>query len=290
MSPYKKFIASVKEYFESVPVLKTVLNLHAAVFGAGGVLYLLGAFLINTIWSSLTSLSGGLSGLVLYDVFTALGVILIWTGLLLCIIAEDDMITAIISAFIAVGSLVAWIVALAGVKVLGYHIGLFLFEPLLYFLLFAGVAVLIFLKSEKFREMRASSARPAGVTCPRCGGFIPVTAAFCPQCAAPNPGPPQYAPPAAPQYAPPQYAPPAAPQYAPPQYAAPAAPQYAPPQYAAPAAPQYAPPVPPVVPQPEPAPAAPVTEEPATAQNACKSCGAELPAGAVFCGKCGAHQ
>ena len=290
MSPYQKFVASVKEYFESVPVLKVFLNLHAVVFGAGGVFYLLGAFLINTIWSSV--MSGGLAGLVLYDVFTALGVILIWAGLLLSIIADDSMLTMIISAAISVGSLIAWIVALVGINILGYHIGLFLFEPLLYCLLFGGLATLVFLKSDKFREIRAAAAKPAGVPCPKCGATIPASAGFCPTCGTPNPGP---APAPQPAQAAPQYAPPVAPQpaQAAPQYASPVAPQ------PAQAAPQYAPPVAPQPePQPEPIPAPPVTAAPAPEQPApaapavtkCINCGTELPAGAMFCGKCGTKQ
>jgi hypothetical protein len=248
MSPYKKFIEAAKEYFEGVPALKFLLSIYIVVFAVGGLLFLIGSFVTSFL--------------------ICLGTILMCAGLILTLIKEDMMTLVITSAAISFLSLVAWILLLVGAFTFGYPV--FLFDPLFYFLAFGAIAVLVFLKSEKFREMRAAAAKPAGIPCPRCGGIIPFNAAFCPQCAAPNPGPPQYAPPAAPQYAPP-----AAPQYAPP-----AAPQYAPP-----VASQYAPPV---APQPETAPAEPASAAPAV--NACVNCGAELPVGAAFCGKCGSKQ
>jgi ribosomal protein L40E len=217
-------------------------------------------------------------------------------GLLLTIIKEDMIVLISVSGAISIGSLVAWIINLAGrsysVSAYGYSLnygtyGYFTFTPLFYFLLFGGIAVLVLIKSEKFKAMRsASAARAVGVNCPKCGGFIPMASAFCAQCGTPNPGPAQYAPPAAPHYAPPaapQYAPPAAPQYAPP-----AAPQYAPP--AAPAEPV---PAAPAMSEPvlsEPVVSEPAAMEPAPAANLCKNCGVELPAGAMFCGKCGTKQ
>ncbi len=227
MSPYKKFLAAANEYFESVPALKFLLSIYIVVFAVGGLLFLVGSFVASFL--------------------ICIGTVLMLAGLLLTIIKDDMMTLAIASASIAFLSLVAWILWLAGAFTFGLPI--FLFDPLFYFLAFGAIAVVVFLKSEKFRDMRAASAKPAGIPCPKCGGIIPLSASFCPQCAAPNPGPPQYAPPAAPQYAPP-------------------------------VAPQYAPPAAPP----------PASAEPAAGSVKCVNCGTELPAGAMFCGKCGTKQ
>ena len=255
MSPYKSFIAATKNYFQSVAFLKFLLAASIFIFAAGGIFYLLGMFILSV-----------------YEAFVCFGSILIWAGLLLSIIKEDVMTIAISSGVIAVGSLVGWIIKLVGTSYLGFAIGgFFTFTPLLFFLIFGAIAIVVFIKAEKFRSMRAAAAaaRPQGLPCQRCGNLVPFGSGFCPACGAP-----------APQYAPPQ--PP--PQYAPPQYAAP---QYAPPQPPPPYAPPVAP-VPPVAPAPPAAPAEPVQEAPAT--KACVTCGAQLPIDAVFCGKCGTKQ
>ncbi len=227
MSPYKKFIAAANEYFESVPVLKFLLSMYIPVFAVGGLFFVLGSFVLS-----------------ISSFFICIGTVLMLAGLLLTIIQDDMMTLVIASISIAFLSLVAWILWVAGAFTFGVPV--FTFDPLFYFLAFGAIAVIVFIKSEKFSAMRAAASKPAGIPCPRCGGIIPFNASFCPQCAAPNPGPAQYTPPAAPQYAPP------------------AAPQPDPVQA-------------------EPAPAAP-------AVNACINCGAELPVGAAFCGKCGTKQ
>ena len=236
MSPYKSFIAATKNYFQSVAFLKFLLAASIFIFAAGGLLYLLGLFIPGV-----------------YEAFVCLGSILIWAGLLLSIVKEDVLTIAITSGVISLGSLVSWIVKLAGGA---YGMGgYFAFTPFFFFLIFGAISTVVFVMAEKFKSMRAASAaaRPQGMPCPRCGNIVPFGSTFCPTCGTP-----------APQYAPPQ---------PPPQYAAP---QYAPPQ----PPPQYAPPVPPAPPV---APAAPATKN-------CVNCGAELPVDAVFCGKCGAKQ
>jgi ribosomal protein L40E len=287
MSPYKNFISTGKMYLNSNGFLRFLLSAHIAVFALGGLLYLLGAFLINI---------GNFAGLAIYDAFVAVGSVLMWGGLLLSIFAEDPLTIVITTGSISIGALVAWIVMLA-------RSFPFYFGPLFYFLAFGTISILMAIKAEKFVKMRAEAAARSAIPCPRCGAGIPKAAAFCPVCGAPNPmmqyAPPPagqpYAPPAGQPYAP-QYTPQTPPQYAspvPPQYAPPVPPQYAPPvppQYAPPAPPQYTPPVPPTVgPIEEPA----VPEEPTPAEadvKKCINCGAELPVNAVFCGKCGTKQ
>ena len=181
-------------------------------------------------------------------------------GLFLTIIKEDTLTLAITSAAISFISLIAWILALAGVLAGGgylgvfYSVSVFVFTPLFYFLAFGTIAVLVFIMADRFKQMRAASAarsQMAGVACPRCGSFVPMNSGFCPTCGAPNP---------VVQQAPPQYAPPAQPQYAPP------------------AQPQYAPP------------AEPKAENAEPAGPKCVSCGADIPAGAAFCAHCGSKQ
>jgi ribosomal protein L40E len=130
----------------------------------------------------------------------------------------------------------------------------FFFGPLFYFLVFGAVCIITFVKAEKFVKMRAEAAARAAVHCTRCGYAMPRGAVFCPMCGTPN--------------AAMQYAPPVQPPYA--------------------AQPQYPPPAQPAAPAAEPAeePAAPAEED----KKKCFSCGAELPAGAVYCGKCGMKQ
>ena len=283
MSSYKSFMSVAKTYAESTPFLKFLLSARIVVFALGGLLYVLGIFLINIMSNGSVSL---------YDAFTCVGVVLMLTGLLLNMAADDAMTIVIVSLSISVVSLVAWIVLLA-------RSFPFFLTPLFYFLAFGAVCLVTFLKAERFVKMRAEAAARSTVFCPRCGTGLPIAAAFCPNCGTPNPMT-QYAPPAAP-YAPSAapYAPPAAP------YAPPAAP-YAPPAatYAPPVAP-YAPPV-----EWEPAHAEPQvvqseayaeptieTVEPekpevsvAAADRYCLNCGAELPPEAAFCGKCGTRQ
>jgi hypothetical protein len=247
MSPYKNFLNAAKAFLESNGFLKFLLSTYIVVFAVGGGLFVLGSYFF------------GFFGYFL----TCLGVILMLAGLLLTILKEDMMVLVIISGIIAVGSLGAWIykmVAIGSFGLYGTAIGgLFAdwFTPLFYFLAFGVIALLVFLKSEKFVKMRAESAarnQVAGIACLRCGGFIPLTASFCPTCGAPKPV---------------VQAPPVQPPYASP----------VPPQYAPPVQPQYAPPVQ----QSESAPAE-------SAAPKCVNCGADLAQGAIFCAKCGAKQ
>ena len=246
MSPYKNFIAATKSYFNSNAFLKFLLSAQIFVFAAGGLFFLLGLYITAV-----------------YEAFICLGSILIWVGLLLSIIKEDVLTIAISSGVIALGSLVGWIIGLAG-RSYGYGIvmgGFFQFTPFLYFLIFGAIAIVVFIKAEKFRSMRAASAaKSAGFACPNCGGMVPYNSAFCPACGTKA---------LQPQYAPqPQYTPPAQP-----------APQQAP-------APQPAPP-----PAPQPAPPAPQASAPQAPEGTvCAACGENLPAGATFCGKCGSKQ
>jgi RNA polymerase subunit RPABC4/transcription elongation factor Spt4 len=187
-----------------------------------------------------------------------------YAGLILTLLREDMMTMVITSGVISLGSLIAWIISLVGREVgFGYRVSVFLFGPLFFFLLFGAIAIVVFVKAERFRQMRAASAASrtmAGIACPKCGAFVPANAGFCPVCGAQNPAMQQYGP-----VQQPQYAPPVQPQYAPPVQ----------PQYAPPAQPQYAPPAP------EAAPAA---------APKCVNCGADIVPGAAFCAQCGAKQ
>lgn len=253
MSPYKNFLSAAKDYMNSHGFLRFLLSAHIAVFALGELLYVLGIFLVNI---------AGAGGVSIYDAFVTLGAVLMWAGLLLSLIAKDPVTIVIASGSVAFCSLVAWIVLLA-------RRFPFFFGPLFYFLVFGAVCIITFVKAEKFVKMRAETAARAAVHCTRCGYAIPRGAVFCPMCGTPNAAM-QYAPPVQPPYvAQPQYAPPAQP-------------------YAPPGQPQYAPPAQPAAPAAEPAeePAAPAEED----KKKCFSCGAELPAGAVYCGKCGMKQ
>lgn len=181
MSPYKNFLASTKAFFNSNALLKFLLSAQIFVFAAGGLFYLLGLFIIS-----------------IYEAFVCLGTVLIWAGLLLSIIKEDVLTIVISSGAVALGSLVAWIIGLAG-KSYGFGIvmgGAFMFTPFFYFLVFAAISIVVLIRSEKFRAMRAASAaKVPGYNCPNCGSFVPYTAAFCPSCGAKKPEP-QYSAPA----------------------------------------------------------------------------------------------
>ncbi len=205
MSPYKSFIAATKNYFQSVAFLKFLLAASIFIFAAGGLFYLLGLFIAGV-----------------YEAFVCLGSILIWAGLLLSIFKEDVLTIAISSGVISLGSLVAWIVKLAG-GAFGMG-GYFAFTPFFFFLIFGAISIVVFVMADKFRSMRAAAAaaRPQGIPCGRCGNIVPFGSGFCPACGAPAP---QYAPP---QYAPPQYVPQPPPQYAPPAPPAESASQSAP--------------------------------------------------------------
>jgi len=318
MSPYKSFISSAKEYLNSNGFLKFLLSARIVVFALGGLFYLLGIFLINI---------RGAGAISVYDAFSCLGVVLMLAGLLLNFVAEDSMTIMIVSGSVSVASLVAWIVLLArSYPFLLTPLFYFLAFGAICLLMFLNAEYFVKMRAEaaaRNEQMRAEAAARAMIPCPRCGAGMPNSAGFCPNCGAPNPAiqyaPPTYAPPAGQQpYAPPAgqyapttyqpYTPPAAP-YAPTPtpYAPPAPPLYVPAEPAAsvqapePAAPEE--PVPPIAsaePE-EPAPTAFVPGEPAAfvpppvavsapAVKQCISCGAELPAGAVFCGKCGTKQ
>ena len=278
MSPYKSFISSAKQFLSSNGFLKFLLSARIVVFALGGLFYLLGIFLINI---------RGAGAVSVYDAFTCLGVVLMLAGLLLNTIAEDSMTIMIVSGSVSVASLAAWIVLLAR----SYP---FLLTPLFYFLSFGAICLLMLLKAEYFvkmrtqaaarnEQMRAEAAARAMIPCPRCGAGIPQAAGFCPNCGVPNP---------AMQYAPPPYAPSAGqPPYAPPagQYPPPPYPPYAPP--AVPYTQPVAPAEPAAVPaEPAVAPAEPAAETAEPVVKHCINCGAELPADAVFCGKCGTKQ
>lgn len=280
MSPYKTFLNNTRQYFNTNGFLRFLLSMYIVVFAVGGALFVLGTFLIPGIFFN--------------EFCISIGTVLMLAGLLLTAIKEDMMTLVIASAAISFLCLISWILALVGVTgwagvfnsamgQLGDMFGGdysnigggggFSFTSFFYFLAFGTLTTLVFLKAEKFQQMRAASAaraQMAGIACPRCGGFIPMNAAFCPSCGAQNPAMQQYA---APMQS--QYAPPAQPQYAPP----------APPQYTAPAQPQYAPPV-----QQQDTPPAPPAEPEATPTVQCVYCSAYIPAGASFCSKCGTKQ
>jgi hypothetical protein len=253
MSPYKSWLNATRAFFNSNGFLRFLLTAYIGVFALGGVLFILGEFLF-------------------VEALTCLGVPLMLAGLFLTLVKEDAMTLAITSAAISFLSLLAWILAIAGVLFGGGVIGglnnalgelkeafggdfggvgfgVFVFTTLFYFAAFGFITVFTFLKADKFKQMRAASAarsQMAGVACQRCGSFVPMNSGFCPTCGAPNPMA---------QQAPPQYAPPAQ---------------------------QYAPPAPPVQP-------APAAAEPAAGPK-CVSCGADIPAGAAFCAHCGSKQ
>ncbi len=307
MSPYKSFISAAKTYLESIPFLKFLLSSYIYVFSLGGLLFLLGSFIVG-----------------IYEPFTCIGGIIVFAGLLLTLVREDMLTLVIASGSLSFVSLVAWIVGLVAYAWGPYmFFGSFRWQPFFYFLIFGAVAVVVFVKSERFKQMRVEAAAKSAqmraeeaarnmVACPRCGAGIPKQAGFCPNCGAPNPAM-QYAPPAQPPYAPPAeqqpYSPPAppyappAPPYAPPAppYAPPAPMPYAPPPFvpaepAAPAPPSSAAAVPQeptptvLVPAEPAAPVPPPITAPAPAVKQCIGCGAELPTEAVFCGKCGTKQ
>ena len=195
MASYKDFLSAVRSFFDTNGFLKFLLSIHIAVFAVGGGLFVLGSFLY------------GFAG----NFFTCIGLIIMLAGLLLTLFKEDAFSLVIISGAIALGSLAAFIYKLAAPASF-FGIGVFFsdwFTPMFYFFAFGAIALVVFLKAERFKEMRAAAAarRTPGSPCPRCGGFVPAGAGFCPTCGAPA-TPPQYAPP------PPQYAPPAQ-QYAP---------------------------------------------------------------------------
>ncbi len=313
MSPYKSFISAAKTYLESIPLLKFLLNSYIYVFSLGGLLFLLGSFIP-----------------IIYAPFTFIGGIIVYAGLLLTLVKEDMLTLVIASGSLSFVSLVAWIVGLIAYSWGPYmFFGSFRWQPFFFFLIFGAVAVIVFVKSESFKQMRAQAAVRNMTNCARCGTSMPKTAGFCPNCGTPNPATqyappvPPYAPPAGPQsYAPPAgpyapttyqpYTPPAAPPYAPPAaspYAPPMPPPFVPAEQAVtapPAAPaepeEIVPPAAPAEPEEIVPPAAAVEpEEPAQtpyipaepalpAVKQCINCGAQLPAGAVFCGKCGTKQ
>ena len=259
MTPYKSFLSATKAFFDSNAFLKFLLSAYIFIFAAGGLFFLLGLFIMQV-----------------YESFVCLGSILIWAGLLLSIIKEDVLTIVISSGTIALGGLVAWIIGLVGRSY--FYGGMFLFTPFFYFLAFGAIALVVFLKAAKFKQMRTASAPQASLyPCPRCGGFVARSAAFCPHCGAKKPEPQPYAPPAQP------YAAPAQPYPSSPVPPSASVASAAPVPPAPPAAPvQTAPPAPPAEP------AAPVAEP--AAGPKCAACGADLPEGAVFCGKCGAKQ
>ncbi len=192
MSPYKAFLNNTRQYFNTNGLLRFLLSMYIVVFAIGGVFFAIGAFVYTNAFVS--------------QFFGTLGIIFMIAGLQLTMIKEDEMTLAIASTSISFIGLLSWILALAGAGTNGH--GIFYFSPFFFFLAFGVIATLVFLKGEKFVQMRAASAaRMAGVPCPRCGSFISANAAFCPSCGAQNPATQQYTPPAQPQYAPP--APPA---------------------------------------------------------------------------------
>ncbi len=297
MSPYKSFLSAAKTYFNSVPFLKFLLSAYIYVFAAGGLFFVIGVFLPVTAF-------------VLRDFLTCIGGIIAFGGLILTLFAEDDLTLVITSGSIGFLSFVAWIWKMISAgSFWGYSVGgVFFFEPLIYFLIFGGIATLTFIKSEKFKQMREESAAraqaTAGVPCPRCGAVIPNTAGFCPACGLPRPVQPQQ-PPVQPQQPPVQpMQPPVQPMQPPVQpMQPPVQPMQPPVQPAQPPVPPVQPPVPPVQPMQPPVqpvqppvqpPVPPVQPEPEPSvqseQPKCVGCGADIVPGAVFCGKCGTKQ
>ena len=276
MDAIKNSLKSVKSVFEGVPFFKVMLMAGVYIFAGGGLLWLISAFL-PVIYGAYF----------IKTLLASFGRVAIFVGLGFAAVKSEDLFVLITSAAISVGALVA-----ALVEIIAY--GYSNFELWLYFLLFGGVAALVMIFGDKFKEMKAAAQQRAQeraaqqaaaqaaaaqqvqlIECPNCKGPVPINAKFCPNCGAPNPTM-QQAPPAAPT------PPPAAPT------ASPAAPE-APP---APAPTPEAPEAPPVAPAPEAPPAAPEAPPaaPAPETKACSSCGAQIPASSAFCGQCGAKQ
>ena len=262
MDAIKNSLKSVKSVFEGVPFFKVMLMAGVYIFAGGGLLWLISAFL-PVIYGAYF----------IKTLLASFGRVAIFVGLGFAAVKSEDLFVLITSAAISVGALVA-----ALVEIIAY--GYSNFELWLYFLLFGGVAALVMIFGDKFKEMKAAAQQRAQeraaqqaaaqaaaakqvqlIECPNCKGPVPINAKFCPNCGAPNPAM--------------QPAPPAAPT----------------PPPAAPAPTPEAPEAPPVAPAPEasPAPEAPAAA-PAPETKACSACGAQIPASSAFCGQCGAKQ
>ncbi len=281
MDAIKNSLKSVKSVFEGVPFLKVMLTAGVYIFAGGGLLWLISAFL-PVIYGAYF----------IKTLLASFGRVAIFVGLGFAAVKSEDLFVLITSAAISVGALIA-----ALVEVIAY--GYSNFELWLYFLLFGGVAALVLIFGDKFKEMKAAAQQRAQeravqqaaaqqaaaqqaaaqaaaaqqvqlIECPNCKGPVPINAKFCPNCGAPNPALQQQAPPVAPT------PPPAAPAAPAPVAPAPEAP---------PAAPTPAQEAPPAAPAQEAPPAAPAPET-----KACSACGAQIPASSAFCGQCGAKQ
>lgn len=279
MDAIKNSLKSVRASFDSIPFLKFMVKAGVYVFAAGGLLWLVAGFIPGAFF--------------LKTLFATLGRVAIVAGLLFAVLNEEELILMIASAAISVGALVVGIVEIAAGIFRGY---LPSFESWFFFLLFGGLAALVFIFGDKMKEYREKAKQNAQVRaaqqaaaqqaaaaqraqqvqlieCPNCKGPVPINVQFCSNCGAPNPAMQYQQAPPVPQAPPP--APPAAPPEAPP--AAPVADTSAPLEAAPAAAPT------PVAPAPPEAPAAPVVKR-------CPACGTELNANAAFCGQCGAKQ
>ncbi len=323
MSPYKSFISAAKTYLESNVFLKFLLSARIVVLALGGLFYLLGIFLINirgvgavSIYDAFTCLGvvlmlpGLLLNIIAEDSMTVL------------IVSGSASVASLIAWIVLLARSYPFLFTPLFYFLAFGAICLLIFLKSEYFVKLRAEA------AARNEQMRTNAAAEA-MSCARCGTSMPKTAGFCPNCGAPNPATqyappvPPYAPPAGPQsYAPPAgpyapttyqpYTPPAAPPYAPPAaspYAPPMPPPFVPAEQAVtapPAAPaepeEIVPPAAPAEPEEIVPPAAAVEpEEPAQtpyipaepalpAVKQCINCGAQLPAGAVFCGKCGTKQ
>jgi len=293
MNAIKDSLKSLRASFETVPFLKFMVNAGVYIFAAGGLLWLLAGFIPAVTYGF------GYGALFFKSLLATLGRVLIVAGLFCAVLKREELISMIVCAAISVGALVIAILEAAALR---YFPG---FEAWFFFLLFGGLAVLIFLMGDKMKEFRtqakqnadaraqqraaaqAAAAQVAAqqaaaqqqvqlIECPNCKGPVPINVPTCPNCGAPNPAM-QYQ-----QQAPPQ-APPAPAQAAPPQ-----APPMAPPVQASQAPPAPQAPEAPEVPETPDIPDVPAPEAQATKK--CVACGAELSANAAFCGQCGAKQ
>jgi RNA polymerase subunit RPABC4/transcription elongation factor Spt4 len=262
MEALKNTIRVARANFENVAFLKFLTVAGIYIFAGGGLLWLIAGFLpMNP------------SVYFVKTLLAANGRLLLAIGLFFAVVKGDELLLMIFSAVISFGAFVMMIVELAA---FGYYAE---FESWLFFVLFGGLVALVIIFGDKFKQMRAdakanAAARAAAqqvqlIACPNCGGPVPFTAKFCPNCAAPNPAQVHQAQqtqlvacsncgaqmPSAAKFCPNCAAPnPAQAQQAP---------------AAKPAAPKKA-----VKP----------------ADKACVNCSEKIPASAAFCGKCGAKQ
>ena len=160
MSSIEKMIPSVRDFFSENTFLKKMLNLSAFIFAAGLILYVLGIFIADY-----------------FEPLTAVAIILIWAGLLLSLVKEDMNTSVMISVGISLASIIGWIYL--------FNTDDFYLTPLLYFLIFTSISILIIKNSVKFAKFRSRFSGSAGKTCKGCGKQLLPDNNFCLSCGAP---------------------------------------------------------------------------------------------------------